>query len=66
MIRFIKRHYPLLLSFWIPFLLMGGYFAARQMFPFGHSSLLTVDLGQQYIDFFAFYRDTLLHHPSQI
>lgn len=66
MINFTKRHYPLLLSFWLPFLLMAGYFAARQMFPFGHSSLLTVDLGQQYIDFFAFYRDTLLHHPSQI
>ncbi|MFD0896198.1 YfhO family protein [Loigolactobacillus binensis] len=66
LISFTKRHYPLLLSFWLPFLLMGGYFAARQMFPFGHSSLLTVDLGQQYIDFFAFYRDTLLHHPSQI
>ncbi|MFC6170618.1 YfhO family protein [Loigolactobacillus jiayinensis] len=66
LISFTKRHYPLLLSFWLPFLIMGGYFAARQMFPFGHSSLLTVDLGQQYIDFFAFYRDTLLHHPSQV
>lgn len=66
LIDFFKRHYALLLSFFIPLLLMTGYFASRHMFPFGHSSLLTVDLGQQYIDFFAFYRDTLLHHPSQV
>ncbi|KRL03229.1 hypothetical protein FC81_GL000232 [Liquorilactobacillus capillatus DSM 19910] len=43
---------------------MLGYFIFRQMYPFGKSSLLTVDLGQQYIDFFAFFRRTLLHDPS--
>lgn len=43
---------------------MGGYFAYRQMAPFGNSSLLTVDLGQQYVDFFAYFRSALLHHPS--
>ncbi|KRO08265.1 hypothetical protein IV59_GL001259 [Paucilactobacillus hokkaidonensis] len=41
---------------------MGGYFAYRGMAPFGNSSILTVDLGQQYVDFFAYFRSTLLHH----
>nr|WP_253733341.1 YfhO family protein [Latilactobacillus curvatus] len=34
------------------------------MFPFGGQTILTVDLGQQYIDFYAFFRSTLLHHPE--
>lgn len=63
-VDFTKRHYSLLLSFWLPFLIMGGYFISRNMYPFGSSSLLTVDLGQQYVDFFAFFRNTLLHHPT--
>ncbi len=63
-LHYIKKHYPLILSFWVPILLMLSYFAYRKMFPFGHSTLLTVDLGQQYVDFFAFFRHTLLHDPS--
>lgn len=63
-VNFIKRHYSLLLSFWLPFLIMSGYFISRNMYPFGSSSLLTVDLGQQYVDFYAFFRNTLLHHPT--
>lgn len=43
---------------------MGAYFAYRGMAPFGSSSILTVDLGQQYVDFFAYFRHSLLHHPS--
>lgn len=45
---------------------MGCYFAYRQMAPFGPSSLLTVDLGQQYVDFYAYLRATLLHHPTSL
>ena len=45
---------------------MTAYFIYRQMAPFGSSSLLTVDLGQQYIDFFAYMRRALLHDPSSI
>lgn len=41
---------------------MASYFAYRSMSPFGNSSILTVDLGQQYIDFFAYFRSTVLHH----
>ena len=54
-----------LLSFALPILILLGYFAYRKMFPFGNSSILTVDLGQQYVDFYSFYRNTLLHHFSQ-
>lgn len=64
-IKFNRNWLPLVLSFLLPLLIMGSYFAVRQMFPFGKSSILTVDLGQQYIDFFAYFRDTLLHHPQQ-
>ncbi|CAK8053515.1 YfhO family protein [Eupransor demetentiae] len=55
---------PLALSFWIPVLIMGGYYASRGMMPFGHSTILTVDLGQQYIDQFAEFKHTLLNHPG--
>ena len=56
-----KRHYALSLSFLTPSLLVLAYFISRQMYPFGNSTLLTVDLGQQYIDFFAFFKNTLVH-----
>lgn len=53
-------------SFLIPVVIMGSYFACRQMAPFGSSSLLTVDLGQQYVDFFSFFRRIILHHPTEL
>ncbi|KRM96591.1 hypothetical protein FC19_GL000888 [Liquorilactobacillus aquaticus DSM 21051] len=61
---FLKKNRALICSFFLPVIIMLGYFIFRQMYPFGKSSLLTVDLGQQYIDFFAFFRRTLLHDPS--
>lgn len=66
----IKNHFhiqrTLLLAFLIPIFIMGSYFAYRQMAPFGQSSLLTVDLGQQYVDFFAYFRNLVLHHPASL
>lgn len=59
--QIFKQHYALILSFFTPFCLVLAYFISRQMFPFGENTLLTVDLGQQYIDFFAFFKYTLLH-----
>lgn len=63
-----KKQHALILtgSFLIPVILMGAYFAYRQMAPFGPSSLLTVDLGQQYVDFFAYFRNIILHHTSAL
>ncbi|MBR2276949.1 MAG: YfhO family protein [Leuconostoc sp.] len=55
---------PLALSFWLPLLVMLSYFIYRGMAPFGTSSVLTVDLGQQYIDQFAAFKHTLISHPS--
>lgn len=53
-------------SFLLPTLIMLGYFAYRKMTPFGSSSILTVDLGQQYIDFFASYKNALTGNFSSI
>lgn len=64
--RLSKRQVTLTASFFVPMLIMAIYFAYRHMEPFGSSSLLTVDLGQQYIDFFAYLRHALLHDPSSI
>ncbi len=60
----LYRRKILITSFLLPVILMACYFAYRQMTPFGKSSLLTVDLGQQYVDFFSYLRNTILHHPS--
>ncbi|WP_286136238.1 YfhO family protein [Philodulcilactobacillus myokoensis] len=62
----IKKYWPILLSFIIPFVIMACYFAYRNMFPFGNNSISTVDLGQQYIDLFSYYRNAILNHPSSI
>nr|WP_057877948.1 YfhO family protein [Levilactobacillus paucivorans] len=64
--RLSPRQLTLIGAFLTPFILMTAYFIYRQMAPFGSSSLLTVDLGQQYIDFFAYMRRALLHDPSSI
>lgn len=54
------------LSFLLPVMFMTFYFAYRQMAPFGDNTILTVDLGQQYIDFFEAFRTAILHDPTQI
>ncbi|MBS9338762.1 YfhO family protein [Fructobacillus sp. M2-14] len=40
------------------------YFVYRGMAPFGSSTILTVDLGQQYLDYFAQFKHTILQDPS--
>lgn len=66
LLKHLRKHFIYYLSFLIPALLIGAYFAYRGAYPFGPSSLLTVDLGQQYIDFFAFFKASLLHHPETL
>lgn len=61
---FARRHYTLGLSFLLPLSILFIYGLLRHVFPFGGQTILTVDLGQQYIDFYAFFRNTLLHHPE--
>ncbi len=45
------------LSFIIPLIIFSSYFL------YHHSGILTVDLGQQYIDFLSFYQQNLFHQP---
>ena len=54
----------LVLCFLVPVLISTSYFIFRHFAPFGGSSVMTVDLGQQYIDFYTNFHDTLLHSPS--
>ncbi|GHP12891.1 membrane protein [Lentilactobacillus fungorum] len=59
-----KRIIIYTMCFLVPLAIATCYFIYRRFAPFGNSSILTVDMGQQYIDFFAHYRDTLLHNPN--
>lgn len=61
---FAPSTWPRWLAFLLPVVMLGSYFANRHMMPFGNSTILTVDLGQQYVDMFAIMRTTLLHHPE--
>lgn len=58
----IRKGY--LISFLAPIIIMMIYFIAIGAYPFGKNTIMTVDLGQQYIDFFGLFHDTILHHPS--
>lgn len=55
-----------LVSFLIPALTVFLYFLVQKTFPFGHHTLLTTDLGQEYIDFYSYYRRVILGHPDQL
>lgn len=55
-----------IVAFLIPAFFALFYYAARQMAPFGSSSILTVDLGQQYVDMFAGFKHTIFQHPEAI
>ena len=58
-----KRYYTL--STLIPTVMILAIFLLVTITPFGNRTWLTIDLGQQYVDFFSYYQDTLLHHPEQ-
>ncbi|MDO4912402.1 MAG: YfhO family protein [Lactobacillus sp.] len=57
---FSKKALPYWLSFFVPFILFAGYFA------YHGSNILTIDLGQQYIDFLAFVRRNLFSDPLNL
>lgn len=56
----------LLLSFGLPFMIMSIIYIAMGVYPFGKETLLTIDLAQQYVDFFSYYRHTLLNEPQAL
>ncbi|MDP4057640.1 YfhO family protein, partial [Escherichia coli] len=53
-----QRHGFMTLSFLLPVLILFIYGLIRHVFPFGGQTIMTVDLGQQYIDFYAYFRTT--------
>lgn len=54
-----KKNITWLVSFLLPFLIFAAYFIYRGIAPFGDLSILTVDLGQQYVDFLEYFRDNI-------
>ena len=61
----MKKYYPYLIDivlFTFIFLLIC---LSLSVAPFGPKTLLTIDLGQQYIDFFALFKEAFLHDHSQ-
>ena len=48
------------ISFFLPFLIFETYFLSN------HANILTVDLGQQYVDFLAFFKNNLFSHPLSL
>ncbi|AEB30019.1 hypothetical membrane protein [Carnobacterium sp. 17-4] len=61
---FIQKQWPMLLAFFVPFFTMSLIYIFQGVYPFGNDSLLTVDLGQQYIDFYSYYRQTFFDDPT--
>ena len=58
---FYKYRYPLT-TFLLPAFIMSIIFIFIGVFPFGDKTLFTIDLGQQYIDFYAEYKHTWSGH----
>ncbi|SEK66002.1 Uncharacterized membrane protein YfhO [Carnobacterium iners] len=62
--NFLQYQWPLLLAFFVPCIILSVIYIVQGVYPFGNSSLMTVDLGQQYVDFFSYYRQTFYEDPS--
>lgn len=60
-----KKAFPYLLNWALITIVLISLAIIKNFIPFGSRSMLTVDLGQQYIDFFSLFRKTLLGNPEQ-
>lgn len=60
-----KYRYPLT-TFLLPAFIMTIIFIFIGVFPFGDKTLFTIDLGQQYIDFYAEYKHTWSGHLERL
>lgn len=56
----LKTKYLYWLSFLLPALIFASYFIYR------NQEILTIDLGQQYIDFLSFYKNNLFSNPLNL
>ena len=62
----LKTHKYLLLSFFLPVLLLEGIAIAEKIQPFGSESFLIVDALHQYLPFFADYQEKLKRHGFDV
>lgn len=58
--KFGLRQLYACLAFALPALIFAGYFISKK------GNILTVDLGQQYVDFLAYYQQKLFKDPSKL
>lgn len=61
----VKRLKPYFINACITSIIAIGLAIFIGFTPFGDKSMLTIDLSQQYIDFFSLFKDTMLHHPEK-
>lgn len=61
----LKTYYPYIINWALMTLILITIAALFGFVPFGNQTMLTIDLGQQYIDFFSQFRHTVLTDPSQ-
>lgn len=62
--KFIKRHYVMLLAFFLPAFILGISYIFIGIFPFGKRSLLIIDLYHQYAPFISDLQDKLKSSSS--
>ncbi|MDO5456722.1 MAG: YfhO family protein [Atopococcus tabaci] len=55
-----------LTTFFLPILILTIIFISMGVFPFGDKTLFTIDLGQQYVDFYAEYKHTWSGHLERL
>lgn len=65
MTQYVKRHRSRIADFILPVVVMLVCMVALRMTPFGPNTLLTYDMQEQYVKFYAFFRTTFLH-PTQL
>lgn len=62
----IKKLKPYLFNALFVSIFFTGLAIIFQFTPFGKDTMLTVDLGQQYIDFYSMYKETLTQSPEML
>jgi len=60
----IPKYLPYVLSFLIPFLVMGGICVNHGIYPFGENCFLHIDMYHQYAPFYMEFLNKLQSHSS--
>lgn len=62
--RQLKRYLPLVLAFLSPCAILAAAYMVMKIYPFGHRSILVIDLDIQYIDYYAALRRMVFEGES--